>query len=109
MEAQFKIGDKVKILPRDYRPDQYRSTYTYGMTKYVGQIAIICKCTCIEENPAYYVDDGYSYRLDIDKEIYCWNSSMLASLEETSSTPIDKILSQRFTNNKKIYKLNWKV
>lgn len=109
MEAKFKIGDKVKILPRNGRADQYRSYYATNMIRYIGQIATICACVCDDENPIVYNDDGYVYRLDIDGKNHNWNSSMLAPLEETSSTPIDKILLQRFTNNKKIYKLNWKV
>lgn len=109
MEAQFKVGDKVKVLPRNYPVDRYRSRYTDGMTKYIGQIATICERYCNVEYPTSYNDDGYIYKLDVDCKTWNWNSSMLAPLKETSSTPIDKILSQRFTNNKKIYKLNWKV
>lgn len=108
MEARFKIGNKVKILPRDHNA-KYRSGYIDSMTRYSGRIATICECYRSIENPISFNDDGYNYSLDIDKQFFNWNSSMLTSLEETSSISIDKILSQHFTNNKKIYKLNWKV
>ena len=108
MEAKFKVGDKVKVLPRDSNIN-YRSGYVDGMLKHVGKIATIIRCFDAVKTGKSFNDDSMIYHLDITDRIYSWNSSMLASLEETSSTLIGKILSQRFTNNKKIYKLNWKV
>lgn len=44
---KFKVGDKVRILPRKYKPEEYIGVYIDEMLQYVGKISTIRK---IESN-----------------------------------------------------------
>lgn len=58
MKNSFKVGDIVKILPRNGSQEDYHPQYVDGMLKYVGQLATITqvgKISCnIDLNNSYY-------------------------------------------------------
>ena len=68
--SQFKVGDIVKILPRD-ASQKFSSNYTDGMQKYEGRLARITKVTMA------------GYHIDLDNGCYYWpfNALQLSTLE----------------------------
>ena len=56
---KFKVGDKVRILPRIYKPEEYIDVYIDEMLKYVGKISTI---SYIKSNSSIYlVDNGWTW------------------------------------------------
>ena len=77
-EPLFRIGDTVRIKPREWHSHDYRFAYSDSMTLYAGKLAQITSVTPTN-SPYHYreADDGYKYELSIDKGGYNWASSML--------------------------------
>ena len=59
MENPFKIGDKVKILPKDDSTN-YLPLYTYAMERYAGQLATIINIS------------RQSCQINLDRGVYYW-------------------------------------
>ena len=98
MEPKFKVGDKVKILPRIMHKDDYPGKYLDEMLKYVGTIHTIETVKFRNDERDYiFAYDGYNYTL---KDIsYIWTSPMLEKVNE---------LQLVFTKKSKKIKLNFK-
>lgn len=77
-EPLFRVGDTVRIKPREGYASDYRFSYSNEMTRFAGSLALI---VAIGTAPSAYryreTDDGYKYALSIDKGSYNWASSML--------------------------------
>lgn len=98
MEPKFKVGDKVKILPRIGSKNDYPACYIDEMLQYVGTIHIIEEIVCRDsnDNTFKYKCDGYNYILSDLKHI--WTSPMLEKVSE---------LKLIFTKESKKIKLNF--
>lgn len=74
MINSFKVGDKVKILPKDDSTKYYPS-YVNGMQKYTGQLATV---TIVTSN---------NCRIDLDKGYWSWPFDALELItSETDET-----------------------
>lgn len=82
MKAKFKVGDKVKVLPRTGYPDDYRSDYVDDMCCLIGKILTIENIDTSEDSDSLIPDDGYVYKLKEDIMHWNWNSSMLELVED---------------------------
>lgn len=82
MESKFKVGDKIKILPRIGDTNDYPGRYVDQMLQYVNRIYTIETVTLRVDNCIYmFKCDGYNYTLKgIDK--YLWTSPMLEKVSE---------------------------
>lgn len=98
MEPKFKVGDKVKILPRIGSKNDYPGCYLDEMLQYVNTIHIIETVKFFNNKRDYiFAYDGYSYTLKgIDD--YIWTSPMLEKVSE---------LQLVFTKKSKKIKLNF--
>lgn len=85
MAPKFKIGDKVRILPRQGSSEDYRSAYVDEMLKYVGRTATIKWCNITDLIAGKWPDDGYVYMLEEFGFGWNWNSSMLELVENSDS------------------------
>ena len=83
MKAKFKIGDKVKVLPRTGDANDYRSSYEDNMCCLAGRIFTIKGINTSKDSDSSIPDDGYVYKLREDIMNWNWNSSMLESVEES--------------------------
>lgn len=99
MEPKFKVGDKVKILPRIGSKNDYPGCYLDEMLQYINTIHIIEKIVCRDSNNSTfkYECDGYNYILS-DLKTYVWTSPMLEKVSE---------LQLVFTKKSKKIKLNF--
>ena len=86
--SKYNVGDKV-VVKKDLKlnTDYDDLTFVYGMDKLKGKVCTISKVT---------YDDGDSYdeyRLEEDKDNYCWNNSMLRKplKVETNDNAIQKL------------------
>ena len=82
-KPKFKIGDKVRILPRQGSSEDYRSSYVDEMLDCVGKTAIIVSCDLANITTIKWPDDGYVYILE--GYSWSWNSSMLELVENSDS------------------------
>lgn len=90
-ETKFNIGDKVRVLPRTGKPDDYRSTYVNNMLDCEGKIFTISAIELNNMDPdASIPDDGYSYTLKEDEMSWSWDSSMLELVEESEDSLSDQ-------------------
>lgn len=95
MKAKFNIGDKVRVLPRTGKPDDYRSTYMDSMLDYVGKVFTITAVELNDDPDTLISDDGYSYRLKDDEMNWSWDSSMLESVEENEENIYSSLSDQK--------------
>ena len=79
-KPKFKIGDKVRILPRQGSSRDYRSSYVDKMLDCVGKTGTIIKCTPTNLMARKHPDDSYVYTLRNFN--WSWTSSMLELVEE---------------------------
>lgn len=80
---KFKVGDKVRILPRKDSSGDYRFSYVNEMLDYVGKTATIINYTFLKDSAKKWPDDGYAYTL---KGLgWAWSSSMLKLVEDSDS------------------------
>ena len=82
MKAKFKVGDKVRVLPRTGKQNDYRSGYMNNMLDYVGNIFTIKSMDVSDDIETIIPDDGFVYTLEGDEDNWSWNSSMLELVEE---------------------------
>lgn len=82
MKAKFKVGDKVKVLPRTGDSDDYRSGYEDSMCCLAGRIFTIKDIDTPENSDSLIPDDGYVYKLEEDIMRWNWNSSMLELVDD---------------------------
>lgn len=82
MKAKFKVGDKVRVLPRTGKQNNYRSGYMNNMLDYVGNIFTIKSMDVSDDIETVIPDDGFVYTLEGDEDNWSWNSSMLELVEE---------------------------
>lgn len=73
----FKVGDKVKILPRNGFQEDYYPKYVDGMLKYAGRLATI---TLVMET---------SYKIDLDDSKYYWPFEALQLVISEIDEPVD--------------------
>lgn len=74
---QFKVGDKVKILPRYDCATNYYPTYTDTMQKYVGQLATITNVYKL------------SCQIDLDDSSYYWPLNALQLVTSEIGETVD--------------------
>lgn len=106
----MKIGDKVRILPRDGRPEDYAFTYTDKMCAFSGKIATIIDigrgCAAFRSIP----DDGNLYKLDIDGHRYNWASSMLSICKGNGTiSEIQEVLEVKPEKEDQRYEINFNL
>lgn len=89
MKAKFKVGDKVRVLPRTGDSDDYRSSYEDSMCCLAGRIFTIEDVDVSEDSDSPIPDDGYIYKLREDIMNWNWNSSMLESAEDYTAVLSD--------------------
>lgn len=82
MKAEFKVGDKVRVLPRTGDVNDYRSGYVDHMCLLAGKVFTIDLVEISEESDSLISDDEYTYKLKEDINKYNWNSSMLELVED---------------------------
>jgi len=82
-ESKFKIGDKVRILPRKGSSGDYRANYVNEMLDYVGKTTTIIDYKLSNAGACKWPDDGYIYTLK--GFAWAWNSSMLELVEDSDS------------------------
>lgn len=98
MEPKFKVGDKVKILPRIMHKDDYPGKYLDKMLQYVGTIHTIETVKFRNDKRDYiFAYNGYNYTLK-GIDTYIWTSPMLEKVSE---------LQLVFTKKSKKIKLNF--
>lgn len=73
---QFKVGDIVKILPKDDSTN-YLPSYMYGMEQYAGQIATIINIS------------GKSCQINLDRGIYYWPFNALQLVNSEMDKTVD--------------------
>lgn len=101
-DSDFKVGDKVVILPRVRKESSYAPYYTDGMTEYAGKIARIIEV------------DSTSCNLDVDNGRYFWPKETLKLLTdivyETTSESEPKPTSElNMIPKKKHYQLDFNI
>lgn len=82
MKAEFKVGDKVRVLPRTGNINDYRDGYVDDMCLLVEKVFTIAKVEASENLDSFIPDDGYVYKLKEDINKWDWNSSMLELVED---------------------------
>lgn len=95
MSAKFKVGDKVRVLPRTGKPNDYRSTYMDSMLDYSGKVFTIAAIELNDTPNALIPDDGYFYILKEDKMNWSWDSSMLELVEENEEDIYSSLSDQK--------------
>lgn len=73
----FKVGDKVKILPRNSPQEDYYPQYVDGMLKYVGQLATITQVM------------KTSCNIDLDDSSYYWPFNALQLVTSEIGETVD--------------------
>lgn len=82
MKAKFKVGDKVRVLPRTGDANDYRDVYVDDMCILAGKVFTIDAVEISEEAGSLISDDECAYKLKEDINKYNWNSSMLELVED---------------------------
>lgn len=77
MENSFKVGDKVKILPKNVS-QEYWPTYVDGMIEYAGQLATIIRII----NPNHY-------KINLDNGSHIWSHEILQLVTSETDKLID--------------------
>lgn len=75
--SQLKVGDKVKILPRNSSQEDYYPQYVDGMLKYVGQLATITQVM------------KTSCNIDLDDSSYYWPFNALQLVTSEIGETVD--------------------
>ena len=95
MKAKFKVGDKVRVLPRTGKPHDYRFSYEDGMCCLAGKTFTIEDVDTSGNSDYSIPDDGYVYKLKEDKTHWSWNSSMLELVEENEEDTYSSLANQK--------------
>ena len=95
MNTKFKVGDKVRVLPRTGKANDYRSTYMDSMLDYAGKVFTIAAIELNDTPNALIPDDGYSYTLKEDKMNWSWDSSMLELVEANEEDIYSSLSNQK--------------
>lgn len=94
MDSLFKIGDYVKVLPREGIQDDYRCGFIDEMAELKGRIFQVTNVRKSEDSEQHFniPDDGYIYALD--SSCWNWSSGMLgiytSPVEKTESKEVGK-------------------
>lgn len=87
MAHEYKVGDLVRILPRDGLPGDYMYCFTEKMFPFIGQVYKIRHISQNDHNglrPKIH-DDGHKYLLE--GNTFAWASSMFEPYEEKINSP----------------------
>lgn len=95
MKAKFNIGDKVRVLPRTGKPDDYRSSYEDSMCRLAGKTFTIEDVNISEDSDSSIPDDGFVYGLKEDIVGWSWDSSMLELVEENEEDIYSSLSDQK--------------
>ena len=95
MKAKFKVGDKVRVLPRTGKPHDYSSGYIDSMCCLAGKTFTIEDVDTSEDSDPLIPDDGYVYKLKEDIMDWCWDSSMLELVEENEEDIYSSLPNQK--------------
>lgn len=107
----YKVGDLVRILPRDGLPGDYMYSFTNSMLPLVGQVCRIRHITK-DDHDGYHCkihDDGNRYLLE-DND-FSWASSMFEPYDDskTKEKSIEEGPHLSYSIQKESYKLNFNI
>jgi len=86
MSAEYKVGDRVRIIKRTQSPSNYRFHFTNEMAKLEGQVYKISHVSSSCTGPYPMPDDGYCYSLE-GSGGFNWASSMFELVGEVPPPP----------------------
>ncbi len=106
----YKVGDLVRILPRDGRSGDYMYSFTEAMLPFVGQV---CKIRHISKGD----HDGHHCKMNDDGNMYLledngftWASSMFEPYDsKTKEKSIEEGPHLSFSTQEENYKLNFNI
>lgn len=90
---KYKVGDKVRIKKN------LKEDVVYGTQHFVDNMSIYCGRMAIIKN----LEDGESYRLNIDNEYWCWTDEMLEENQFTKSDLKDNHIVVNKKGNKQVW------
>lgn len=100
--SDFKVGDRVTVLPRVKNASLYSPWYSDAMTHYAGRLAVITEICC-----------SGSYHLDVDESHYYWPKEALKLSDEAiykeASKPESKAELNLLPRKKKHYQLDFNI
>ena len=106
----YKVGDLVRILPRDGLPGDYMYSFTNSMLPLVGQVCKIRHITKDDHDglrPKIH-DDGHGYSLEGNS--FTWASSMFELYgSKTKEKSIEEDLHLSYSTQQESYKLNFNI
>lgn len=108
MSAEYKVGDRVRIIKRTRGASDYRFHFTNEMAELEGRVYEISHIGGTSMGPCPVPDDGYCYSLK-GSGGFNWASSMFESVEETPPPSKEEPKVLDFTPKKKHYQLNFSV
>lgn len=94
MDSLFKVGDYVKVLPREGIQGDYRCGFIDEMAELKGRIFLVTNVRKSEDSEQHFniPDDGYIYALA--GSCWNWSSGMLgiyiSPVEKTESKEVEK-------------------
>lgn len=110
MSADYKVGDRVRVVKRTRNGNDYRFGFVDEMAALEGKIYEIYSISSHSTDSRSAPDDGYCYTLK-DSGGFNWASSMFEPVQEEVNTSLSKeepkVLD--FTHKKKYYQLNFSV
>ncbi len=112
LRPKFKIGDKVRILPRNGNADDYPGMYVDLMQSYAGTECIIEKIEVANEinKKRKYYEEPYSYIVNTNS--YIWSSASLqlvsesTNLKDTNYTEVKQIKSINTNEKETVLTIN---
>lgn len=86
MAHEYKVGDLVRILPREGCSGDYMYSFTESMLPFVGQVCKITRISRNDHNGSSHkkLDDGHMYLLEGNS--FTWASSMFEPYDEKKIT-----------------------
>ena len=108
MSADYKVGDRVRIVKRTMGESDYRFNFVKEMAALEGNIYKISRVGSPSSSSYPVPDDGYCYSLE-DSGGFNWASSMFELVEETPPPSKEEPKVLDFTRKKKHYQLNFSV
>jgi len=108
MSAEYKVGDRVRIIKRTRSHSDYSFHFTNEMAKLEGQVYKISHVGSSHIGSYPVPDDGYCYSL-AGSGGFNWASSMFELVEEVPPPSREEPKVLDFTPKKKHYQLNFSV
>jgi len=84
---EYKVGDKVRVIPRTKTYDEYPFGYVDPMLKYVGKIFEIEEIRKAEDDSKCTINGDY-HKYILKNCHYWWHSSMFEKVEACSNISI---------------------